>query len=134
MSDDVTPGGMPFGSREELEAALDGRTRPSADDAARIEALEGLDLRQATYRARDALAIFDDVLLQLQDADFSLAQALSDMDEDALTDEHGWADLLHALAALPEEGDELRAVGLVKYRRYLRNRLEMLENRQPPPP
>ena len=122
--------GAPFGSREDLESALDARTHPTAADAARIAALEGLDLRQAVYRASDALAVFDDVLLQLQDDSFRLDEALAAMDANALTDEHGWASMLRSLAELPEEGDELRAVGLVKYRRYLRNRLEALESRQ----
>ena len=121
---------LPLGSRSDLERVLDERTRPSEEDAARIAALEGLDLRQAAYRAGDALAVFDDVLLQLQDESFRLSEALAGMDGEALRTDNGWAEVLHLLAALPEEGDELRAVGLVKYRRYLRNRLEALERRQ----
>ena len=121
---------LPLGSRAELEQALDARTRPTEEDAACIAALDGLALRQAIYRASDALAVFDDVLLQLQDDSFELGEALEGMDAEALRSDNRWSEVLHLLAALPEDGDELRAVGLVKYRRYLRNRLEALEKRQ----
>ncbi len=121
---------LPLESREALERALDERTRPTVEDAARIATLEGLDLRQAVYRASDALAVFDDVLMQLHDDSFQLDEALAGMDESALASDHGWSEVLHLLAGLPEDADELRAVGLVKYRRYLRNRLEALEGRQ----
>lgn len=127
---DEQPLDLPLGSREQLEEALDLRTQPTTEDAARMGELSGLDLRQAVYRATDAVSVFDDLLLQLQDEDFRLDEALLTVEENALTDEHQWRLILETLAAAGDEADELRAVGLVKYRRYLRNRLEALETRQ----
>lgn len=116
-------------SREVLEAVLDSRAVPSEEEAARIASLTGLALRQAVYLAEDALATFDDLLLRMHDAGFQLADALETVDGDVISTDQGWNEVFGDLLALPPERGELCAVALVKYRRYLRRRLVMLQQR-----
>lgn len=138
MTDEPTPAAsvhtLPLDSRESLERALDGFTRPSSEELARLAALEGLELRQALYRASDAVTVLDGLMLQVQDAAFCLQEALQTATDDTLGDEYDWASMLNSLCELPEQSEQLQVVGLVKYRRYLHNRLQALEALQAPEP
>ncbi len=117
-----------FNSPGDFEFSLASRTEVPAGKVAALVRLDADALRREARSIRDVERRFVEVIAKSIEESGNIGYLIREMDAKLFSQDHGWRQIISALASQPKEFDEFKKIALVKYVQYLASRQDVLKS------